>query len=363
VQGAVDAGRAAGRYGWGRRTHWPGLVSALLLVWVALPAQAAPKTDVVLLTDGSRIIGELKSLGRGRLTLSTDPISTIYIEWDRVARLTSKQPLRFETRTGAIYFGSLVESKGTGYLRIKGDIETTDLLTLDVVRIETLAPGSRTCWSGDLSAGYSLVSANRQQQFNFNLNAQCRTERLLTKLAVSDIRTSTSGAPESRTAAAQLDVYRLFTDRWYAGGLVRLDRNDQLGIDSRTSVGAGGGRFLVQSNSMVWGLSGGVVETREHDVASTNPTTSTEGMMAMSFDWFRYSSPELDLATTVTVFPSLTESGRWRGNGTVSLKWEIFSNFFVRLQFTGDFDNRSGDGGQSKTDYNLSTSVGYSVNE
>ena len=167
-------------------------LAALLLATVTLPAFAAPKTDVVLLTDGSRIIGEVKSVGRGRLTLSTDPISTIYIEWDRVARLTSKQPLRLETRTGAIYFGSLVESKGTGYLRIKGDIETTDLLTLDVVRIETLAPGSRTCWSGDLSAGYSLVSANRQEQFNFNLNAQCRTENLLTKIMASDIKTSTS---------------------------------------------------------------------------------------------------------------------------------------------------------------------------
>ena len=338
-------------------------LAALLLATVTLPAFAAPKTDVVLLTDGSRIIGEVKSVGRGRLTLSTDPISTIYIEWDRVARLTSKQPLRLETRTGAIYFGSLVESKGTGYLRIKGDIETTDLLTLDVVRIETLAPGSRTCWSGDLSAGYSLVSANRQEQFNFNLNAQCRTENLLTKIMASDIKTSTSGSPVSRTAAAQLNVDRLFADRWYAGGLLRVDRNDQLGIESRTSIGGGGGRFLLQSNSMVWSLQGGIVETREHDFASDNPTNSTEGMVEMSFDWFRYSTPELDLSTTITVFPSLTESGRWRGNGNVALKWEVFSNFFIRLQFTGDFDNRSGDGGKSKTDYNLSTSVGYSVNE
>jgi len=342
--------------------RFAALVTALLLASAA-PVLAAPKTDVVLLRDGTRLVGELKSLARGRLTLSTDAASTIYIEWDMVTQLVSNQYLRVETNLGELYFGSLIEPASKGALRVKGERKTIDLTLTDVVRIGTMSPEFSKCWSGDVSAGYSLVSANQQSQFNFDLHVQCRFPTFLTRLSANDIKTGTSTTQSSRTAAALLEAYHLFPERWFAGGLAKVDRNDQLGIDSRFSVGAGGGRYLLQSNSQIWTAALGILETREHDVSSDNPTNSTEGMIELSFDWFRYSTPEVDLSSGITVFPSLTETGRWRGTGNVSLKWEIISNLFLRLQFLGDFDNRSGVDGQSKTDYNVSTSIGYSVNE
>jgi putative salt-induced outer membrane protein YdiY len=234
---------------------------------------------------------------------------------------------------------------------------------LDVVRITTAASESRNCWSGDVDAGYSLASANHQSQFNFDLHVQCRTRNLLGRLTAYDITTGTSSQPSSQNAAALLEAYHLFPQRWVAGGLFEADRNDQLGIDSRFSIGVVGGRFVVQSSDHVWALAGGIVESREQDVDSPSPTTSTEVLLLTRFDWFRLASPQLDLSTTVTVLPSLTESGRWRGKASLSLKWEIVSNFFLRLQFMGDFDTRPGNGGETKTDYNVSTSVGYSFNQ
>ena len=37
---------------------------------------------------------------------------------------------------------------------------------------------------------------------------------------------------------------------------VALDRNDELGLDLRTSIGIGGGRYLRQTNSSILSLGG-----------------------------------------------------------------------------------------------------------
>jgi hypothetical protein len=324
---------------------------------------AAPKTDVVILKDGSRLIGEVKSVGRGRLVLGTDAADTIYIQWDLVKQLVSNQIFRLETRSGTLYFGSLGEPTRVDNLRIQTGSQNADVPLMDVVRISRVGLETSDCWSGDISAGYSLASANRQSQFNFDLHVQCRTPNVFGKLSAFDITTGTSEEPSSQNAGALLEMYHLFPDRWFVGGLLGGERNDQLGVESRISAGAGGGRYLLQTDTQIWRAVAGIVESREQDADSPGATHSTQGMMQLNFDWFRLGSPELDFSSSVSVFPYLTESGRWRGSGKVSLKWEIASNFFLRAQLMGDFDTHPGNGGTTKTDYNISTSFGYSVNQ
>jgi hypothetical protein len=277
--------------------------------------------------------------------------------------LVSNQDFRLETRSGIIYFGSLGEPSSNDLLKIRGIDQTTEVRLLDVVRISRVGLESGDCWSGDVAAGYSLVSANRQSQFNFDLHVQCRTPGIFGKLSASDITTGTSNEPTSQNAATLLEIYHLFTDRWFVGGLVGWERNDQLGIDSRVTGGAGGGRYLLQSASQIWRALAGVVEAREQQADSPGSIYSTQGLLQLSVDWFRLGSPELDLSASASVFPYLTEIGRWRGTGKLSLKWEIASNFFLRVQVLSDFDTHPGNGGMTKSDFSFSTSFGYSLNQ
>ena len=63
--------------------------------------------------------------------------------------------------------------------------------------------------------------------------------------------------------------------------------------------GAAGGRFMVQSNSKVWRLLVGVLDTRENDFDDTQgPYHTVEGLISTQFDWFRYHKPEFDLSTS-----------------------------------------------------------------
>ena len=95
------------------------LVTAATALWAnPLQAQARPKTDVVILKNGDRITGEIKGLDLGILTLKTDWMGTVEIEWDNIERVKSsfrynrRVPLRGEGRRVARFRRGNPDSDG-----------------------------------------------------------------------------------------------------------------------------------------------------------------------------------------------------------------------------------------------------------
>src|SRR6187399_2641939 len=89
-------------------------VSAALLFWgllaTATTASAAVKTDIVELKNGDRITCEIKRLDRGKLTVKTDGLGTIAIEWDDIQFVTSKARYEIELQSGDRILGTLVRA-------------------------------------------------------------------------------------------------------------------------------------------------------------------------------------------------------------------------------------------------------------
>jgi len=140
---------------------------------------------------------------------------------------------------------------------------------------------------------------------------------------------------------------------------VSFDRNDELGLNLRTSLSAGGGRILMQSNHSRLVLKGGLKATRENNVDEAADLDSVESYGIVSWDWFRFDSPELDWSTTLEIIPSLTESGRVRGQFDTTLKWEIFEDLFWQLQFYDSYDNKPQSVDASDNDFGITTSLSY----
>src|SRR6478672_5568821 len=83
-----------------------GLLESLMLLLCATAAEAQ-KTDSVWIRNGDRITGEVKSLSRALLKYSTDDLGTIYIEWEKVVRITSPATYEVQLSSGLKYFGTL----------------------------------------------------------------------------------------------------------------------------------------------------------------------------------------------------------------------------------------------------------------
>ena len=100
---------------------------------------------------------------------------------------------------------------------------------------------------------------------------------------------------------------------------------------------------------------------REDQADGAAGIDSLEAPITFVWDWFLFDDPELDWSTTLQAIPSLTESGRIRGEINTALKWEIVGDLNWVLSFYGSFDNQAQDGqdGAESSDFGVNTSFVY----
>ncbi len=346
------------------------LRSMLLALLASLvPLIATANTDVVVFDNGDRLTGEVKSLDRGKLRFKTEATDTISIEWDNVAFLSSDQNIQVETYDGRRYLGHLNLSPTIKTMNVQVGDESLDLDASHVVLMTPIEDKLLERIDGDITAGYNFTKASAVEQLQLGLNLEYQTEIRIYALSLDSTLTSsdTTGDDQesSQRISLSLDYKRLWPNRWLVSGFLKGDRNDELGIDLRTSVGGGGGRILTQSNHSRLLLESGLMLSHENLAPGENPldeadaNDSVEAFVSMDWDWYRYDSPELDLSSALEVIPSLTESGRVRAEFEIAFKWEIIHDLFWQISLYNSFDNRPVVEGAEKNDYGVVTSIGY----
>lgn len=213
----------------------------MLALAIAFPVKAAAKTDVVVFDNGDRLTGEVKSLERGRLRFKTDATNTISIEWDDVAYLSSDQNIQIETSDGTRYLGSISRAGSEFLTMVETSSGTVELTSSDVVLMTPIEERGVSRLDGDVTAGYSFAQASDIKQLHFGLDMNYGTETRIISLNADSTTSDSAGAESSQRESVDLNYRRLWPNRWLSGALVSLNRNDELGLDLRTSVGVGGG--------------------------------------------------------------------------------------------------------------------------
>ncbi|HSN72948.1 MAG TPA: DUF481 domain-containing protein, partial [Steroidobacteraceae bacterium] len=167
-----------------------------------------------------------------------------------------------------------------------------------------------------------------------------------------------SGSDSSESSTLKASQRRFFGDRWYWSGLLQFDRNDSLGLDLRTLLGGGLGRYVVQTNArQVIAFTG--LGLSNEQFTNADDVESVELMFGAGYDAFRFDDPQLDLHSALMLFPSLTVSGRIRAQAEISLSYELIKDFYFKLGFSGTYDSEPQSVGAERDDYSVTTSIGY----
>ena len=114
-----------------------------------------------------------------------------------------------------------------------------------------------------------------------------------------------------------------------------------------------------QSNQTTLVLKGGLIISRENISGDAPDEDSVEAFGTLTWDWFRYDAPELDLSTSFQVFPNLTDAGRVRGELDIKFKWEMVEDLFWELSIYDSFDSDPVLQDAEKNDYGIITSLGW----
>ena len=335
-------------------------VLAALLIHASNAALAAPKTDILIFHNGDRLTGEIKSLKRGGLSFNTEATGTINIEWDKVGQLISNQYIQVETNTGVRFFGQLKEPSEDYRLVVA---TTGGSQILDSNRVIAMNPIEQEKGLGafdiDVSFGYNFAKSTGVTQATLGFNVDYRTRKRVSSFSTSNIISDSNSQESSRRQNANFQFTRLWEGRWTTNGNVSLEQNDELGLNLRASVGFGGGRFLIQSNTMLLGLEAGLQIAQEDLVDVAEDNQSIEAVFTGTWDWFRFDSPELDWSNSLRIIPSLTDNGRVRGDFDTSLRWEMFRDLKWGLSFYSSYDSKPQTESSSNSDYGINSTLTY----
>jgi len=342
--------------------------AALLLIWTVLGCglawgYARDKSDVVVLRNGDRLSGDIHSLEFGILTLSTDNMSTLSIEWPAVRSVTSKFEFAIERRDGTKYHGVIETSDDGSDLVIQSEGGSVRIPMAEVERISRFSPRFWDRINGGLSIGFSYSKSSSIQVGNVNFNANYRSTAIDSSLAFSSNTTKDSSGSTTDRQLLSGAVQFLRQSRNFWGLLASLERDQSLGIDARLTAGAGiGRRFLQTSFSELTGVVG-LVGTEEWIVDKSEPRASVEAVAGGSWQVFRFIEPKTRLNLSLYVFPSLTESGRYRSTGDLSLTHKFPHDVTVGLTGYLSYDNQPPESGAAKSDYGVTFNLGYTFGQ
>ena len=341
-----------------------GLLAASMLL-CSFPAHAdRDNTDIIVLKNGDRVTGEILELEFGRLQVSTDDMGTIGIEWSAIASIDSRYTFDVERAGGRRYAG-LIETSADGQSLSIIDEGTEESVPLSAItRITELETGFWQRVSGTMSVGYNYTKSTGIHTGSINISSAYQAETLKATLDISAAETS---SPDTETSEREnlTSTVQFQRDRpSFVMLLNTLERNDELGIDARLTSGAGLARYFAQDEDSEIMLFAGAVANREWTAAGDGTLeedetqSSVEGALGASWRIFRFGDPDVSLSSSAYLYPSITESGRHRGNLDVSLRREIISDLFFDISFYESYDSDPPSGGET-TDYGFVTSVGY----
>jgi hypothetical protein len=313
----------------------------------------AQKTDWVWIRNGDRITGEVKSLNHALLKYSTDDLGTIYIEWDNVARISSKATFEVQLRTGVKYYGSL------GVVRDGGVVVGLDTLPLaEIVAITPIRRKLLGRLDGYVDVGVSYQKAHSTLQVSSAANVLYRGPRIETRFDVSAYHEGRDDASATSRFNTSLTERLFVANRWSTGFVIGYELNEELDLAGRTRFVGFGSRTLVMSNRTDVRATGGLVLTRERSF-SDSTSVSLEGLLGASISKFQYDYPKLDFAFTSQAYPSFTIAGRVRWQNDLRVSYELVKDFTLTWSMFDTFDSKPLSEGAERNDFGTTLAVGW----
>ena len=330
----------------------------LLLLMLFASCALAEKTDVVVLTNGDRITGEIRKLEAGLLEFKTDTMGTVNIEWRFIAQLFSQTNQTVEVTNGNRWVGKLEIPEGSESLILnsgRGPIQ------LNLKEVVSVWPVKATFWDkSELTVSAGLDYAKSTDIGNLNLAGDYlyRTSERVTDISSrSYITRQSEGEDQTRHELRGSHQY-LLPEQRFRVYIAALETNEALGINLRANVGVGIGKYLAKTNNNWLSLSGGLLLSRENPVGSPSED-NIEAIGNLRHRYFQYAHPKRTFDTSLSVFPSLTDFGRVRADLRSTFRVELISDFYWSMELYANYDSDPLSEDVEKSDYGLTSSVSY----
>lgn len=334
--------------------YYTSLGCTLAILFISLVSHS--QTDSLVFKNDNYIIGEIKNMDKGVITVETDySDSDFKIEWSGVKEVYSTTNFLITITDGSRYNGTLL-TKGDGEVFIITKTDTVETELNDVVFLNSVDKGFKNRIYAAIDVGLDLTKASNMTQLSVRSNVGYLANRWSADASYNTLYSKQdSSSLISRTDGGLSFKYYLPRD-WFTVASVTFLSNTEQKIDLRTTGNLGVGKYLIHTNRTYWAFSGGA--------SFNNETYTTEDPKRESWDAFAgtelnlFDLGDFSLVTKLIVYPSLTESGRLRSDFNIDTKYDLPLDFYIKVSCSVNYDNRPVEGA-SETDYVFHTGFGW----
>ena len=340
-----------------RRLAKIAVPAALATLLAVAPLEAQPRTDVITLSNGDRLTGDVERLDRGRVEFKTDDIGTIYLEWDKVSSMVSSSQFEIITTDGRRFLGTL----GAQLTRQLLVTNALGELALPMNEVSAIRPIGGSFWQrldGSLDLGFSYTKSSGVAQLNLNTTTIFRRPAFEARLTGSATLTREQDEENDDRGMLQTSLFRYRGQRWYIGAAGGVETNDSLGLILRTQAGGTTGiRWVNTNRAQLWAGAGLSVNNEQGE--DTEPTQNIEAVANLRASYYTYDRPRTNIDFSFEYYPSLNDFGRQRIQLDAAFKREVWKDFFISLTVFDSFDSRPPNPESNTNDVGVVLSFGW----
>jgi hypothetical protein len=363
------------------------------LIWTSGDAWAHAKVDVITVTNGDQITGAVSAMSAGKLSVSTDYAGTINIKWREVQQIESRYMYEVRLDDGERVYGRWVANDIPNELTFRSSGVERQLDIDDIVEVRSIEEELSDKLDLQLSSTIYADPNNQTLVLSAKGTYDVRGGRTGFSARIDDSKTISEDDENRVKQTSNASNFTFYREFWRDRGTAQSFRvlnavyssNDELGVAHRASLGFGLGRYLINDLGHELAVSMGVQGVQERRgscddqtagkkidatlvdaepetvVEETQLETCNDTELFVHMNWHLYSFQDLDMDISVigNAYPSLSDSGRIRGDLNVLVNWELFDSFFWSVNARTEIDNASDRDNisLSNSDFTISTGV------
>jgi hypothetical protein len=315
--------------------------------------------DTILLYNGQILIGEVRGVESGVLSLKEVDLKNIKIRLNKIRTFRTVREFKIETTDKNVYYGRLHSTNRDGWIEIMdstGVLRSTDIMNISV--IISLEKNFFKGLYGSLSAGVSYTKSSDNGQINLSSNVISRGKRTSYQLVTSEYISFDSTGVSRDREQYQVFINYSFRPAWFAAALSNYQRNIELSLASRIQQMFGVGNKTVTKRDLLIFFVSGMTFSSEKSTEGALSGLLFELPVMMGLSFFKFKEPNLQVSSYQTFYVGLTQAGRIRVDGNTTFAWELVKDFKLNFNIYDSYDNQPPSGGNN-FDYGFSLGLGY----
>jgi hypothetical protein len=322
--------------------------------------QARAQNDSLVLINGDIIVGTINSMDKGVVNVETDYSKNNFtIKWSGIKEVYSKTIFLVTLANGNKINGALQSTGEPGKITITEPTgQKTEVPLNDIVYLKGLKSDFWSRVKASVDAGLSFSKANNLQQITVNSSIGYTADKWVLDLYYTMVKSSQDNVATTKRFDAGAGYKYSLPKDWFLAASATFLSNTEQALKLRSIGKLGVGNYIIHTNASYWAISGGLSYNNESFTNDTEGRNSLEAYAGSELNLFDVG--DLSLFNSVYVYPSLTESGRWRTDFKIDLKYDLPLDFYIKSGLTLNYDNKPAVAGK-ETDYVLFFTLGWQL--